>query len=54
MLDDLCGKGYVRAIEMRGATQYRVRLAPKRGRTLPADLWAALDDKVEHTEEKRK
>jgi hypothetical protein len=32
-------------------TTYRVRLAPKRGRTMPANLWQALDDKVETDEE---
>ncbi len=54
LLEDLCGRGYVRAIEMRGVTQYRVRLAPKRGRALSSNLWAALDDKVEHGEEAQK
>ena len=54
LLDDLRSKGYIREIEMRGITQFRVRLAPKRGRALPANLWAALDDKVEHGEEERK
>ena len=53
MLDELCRKGYIRSIEMRGITQYRVRLAPKRGKTMPANLWATLDDKVEHGEEER-
>ncbi len=51
ILDALCNKGYVREIELHGATQYRVRLAPKRGRTLSSDLWQALDDKVEHGKE---
>ncbi len=54
LLDDLCSKGYVREIEMHGVTQYRVRLAPKRGRTLPANLWTAIDDKVEHGEGEQK
>ncbi len=48
LLEDLCGRGYVREIEMQGVTQYRVRLAPKRGRALPSNLWAALRDKVQH------
>ncbi len=54
LMDDLCGKGYVREIEMHGVMQYRVRLAPKRGRALPSNLWAALDDKVEHGEGEQK
>ncbi len=54
LLDDLCGKGYMREIEMHGVTQYRIRLAPKRGRALPSNLWAALDGKVEHDEEAQK
>ncbi len=47
ILVDVLQKGYVREIEMRGVTRYRVRLAPKRGRALMDDLWKALDDKVE-------
>ncbi len=46
ILADLREKGYVREIEMRGVTRYRVRIAPKRGRKLPENLWRALDDKV--------
>ena len=53
VLDDLCEKAYVREIEMRGVTHYRVRLAPKRGRELPANLWQALSVKVEGEEEER-
>ncbi|MBN1140097.1 MAG: hypothetical protein JXM73_26240 [Anaerolineae bacterium] len=52
-LADLLDKGLIRELEMRGATQYRVRLAPKRGRALPANLWQALSDKVEGEEEER-
>jgi hypothetical protein len=48
LLAELCDQGFVREIEIRSAIQYRVRLAPKRGRTMTADLWRALDDKVEH------
>ena len=50
LLADLVEKGYVREIEMRGVKQYRVRMAPKRGRELPANLWQALDDKVQDEE----
>ena len=53
VLAELCEKALVRSIEIRGATHYRVRLAPKRGRTLPANLWQALSDKVEGEEEER-
>jgi hypothetical protein len=45
------GMGYVREIDLHGATFYRVRLAPKRGRDLPANLWQALESKVEQGEE---
>ena len=50
LLADLLGQGFVREIEMRGVKQYRVRVAPKRGRELPANLWQALDDKVQDEE----
>lgn len=43
----LIEKGFVRELKVHGETCYRVRLAPKRGRDLPLDLWRALDDKVE-------
>ncbi len=51
VLDDLVRKGFVREIERRGITTYRVRLAPKRGKTMPANLWKALEDKAEPEEE---
>lgn len=54
LMAELCSKGYVREIEMRGVTQYRVRLAPKRGHALPSNLWQALDGKVERGEEEQK
>jgi len=50
LLADLVDKGYVREIEMRGVKQYRVRMAPKRGHELPANLWQALNDKVQDEE----
>jgi len=46
-------KGLIREIEMRGVIHYRVRLAPKRGRALPANLWRALSGRVEGEEEER-
>jgi hypothetical protein len=51
VLATLIEKGFVREVEMRGETTYRVRLAPKRGRRMPDDLWRALEDKCEHDEE---
>ena len=53
VLADLLDKGFVREIEIHGVTHYRVRLAPKRGRALPANLWQALSDRVEGEEEER-
>lgn len=53
VLADLLDKGFIREFEIHGVTQYRVRLAPKRGRALPANLWQALSDKVEGEEEGR-
>lgn len=32
------------------AGRYRVRLAPKRGRQLPVNIWQALDEKTEKEE----
>ncbi len=51
VLAELQDKGFVREIEVRGVMSYRVRLAPKRGKTMPSNLWRALDDKVETDEE---
>jgi hypothetical protein len=53
VLAELIEAAFVREIEMHGATHYRVRLAPKRGRALPANLWQALSDKVEGDEEEQ-
>jgi predicted transcriptional regulator len=47
LLTVLVEQGVVREFEQRGILRYQVRLAPKRGRTMPANLWQALDDKVE-------
>jgi predicted transcriptional regulator len=47
LLTALVEQGLVREFEQRGVLRYQVRLAPKRGRTMPANLWQALDDKVE-------
>lgn len=53
VLSELLEEGLIRELPMRGVTQYRVRLAPKPGRALPANLWQALSDKVEGEEEER-
>jgi uncharacterized protein YceH (UPF0502 family) len=47
LLANLLEKGYIRKVVVRGVTRYQVRLAPKRGRDIPLNLWQALDDKVE-------
>ncbi|MBI2864731.1 MAG: MarR family transcriptional regulator [Chloroflexi bacterium] len=46
-LAELMEKGYVREIDIHGDVRYRVRLAPKRGREIPLNIWSALDDKVD-------
>ncbi len=50
VLGHLREQGFVREIEIHGVTQYRVRLAPKRGHELPGNLWQALNDKVKEEE----
>ena len=47
MVADLLENGLVRELHLTGEQRYRVRLAPKRKRDLPADLWHALDQKLE-------
>jgi hypothetical protein len=47
MLTDMIEKGYVTRLEMRDKVYYRVRLAPKRGREIPLNIWQSLDDRVE-------
>ena len=51
LLAEAQGKGYVREIELPSATLYRVRLAPRGSRELPANLWQALESKVEQGED---
>jgi hypothetical protein len=52
VLTGLLQKGWILELEVRGVIKYRVRLAPKRGRALPRNLWEALGDRVEGEEEK--
>jgi len=43
----LLEKGFVRELQIRGETRYRIRLAPKRGREIPLNIWQALDKKTD-------
>jgi hypothetical protein len=43
LLAGLRDRGFVSETEIQGVTHYGVRLAPRRGRALPPDLWQALD-----------
>ncbi len=43
----LVEQGFVREVRVRGEVRYRVRLAAKRGRQVPLNIWQALGDKVE-------
>ena len=47
MIASLIEKGFVREIDMKGDLRYRVRLAPKRKRDMPSNIWHALDDKIQ-------
>jgi len=47
MVADLVEQGFVREMNLKGQHRYRVRLAPKKKRDLPADLWRALGQKLE-------
>ena len=40
------GNVLLRELKVRGEICYRVRLAPKRGREVPLDVWRALDDRI--------
>jgi len=47
MVAGLVESGLVRELHLKGEQRYRVRLAPRKQRGLPADLWRALDQKLE-------
>jgi hypothetical protein len=51
LLDEAQVREYLREVELRGETHYCVRLAPRRGSILSANLWQALDDKCKDGEE---
>ncbi len=50
LIADLVERCFVRENQVGGETHYRVRLAPKRGREVPLDIWQALGDKTEKQE----
>ena len=47
MLAEMVDRGEVVEFDLRGQTFFRVRLAPKRGREIPLDIWQSLDEKCE-------
>jgi predicted transcriptional regulator len=47
LIAELVERGFVRDMNLKGEQRYRVRLAPKKQRDLPADLWRALNQKLE-------
>ncbi len=49
-LGELLERGFIRKVTIGETTTYRVRLAPRRKRQMPLDLWQALEDKVEEKE----
>jgi hypothetical protein len=46
-LATLVDKGFVREMQIHGETRYRVRIAPRRRRAVPLNIWQALDEKIE-------
>jgi hypothetical protein len=46
LLDRLIDQGFVREVPGVGEAGYTVRLAPRRKRNLPGNLWQALGDKL--------
>ena len=47
MVAELVEQGFVREVNLKSEHRYHVRLAPKKKRDLPADLWRALDQKID-------
>ncbi|MEZ4734467.1 MAG: hypothetical protein R3E79_45835 [Caldilineaceae bacterium] len=47
VLAGLIARGFVREYESNGDRYYQARLAPCRPRTLPADIWQVLTDKLD-------
>ena len=50
LLAELVGKFFVREIKNGDESRYRVRLAPKRGREVPLNIWQALSEKTVNEE----
>ena len=46
MLDTLCEKGYLQREKQDAGWAYSTNFASKRGRTLPAGIWSALEQKT--------
>ncbi len=46
LLADLVAKGFLREYESGGELHYQVRLAPRRQRELPDNIWQALTSKL--------
>jgi hypothetical protein len=51
MLVSLMEKGIVRQIEHNAQTLYYVRMAARRGRTIPLNVWKALEEKIQEEQE---
>ena len=47
MLKALVEKGFVREIDLKEEKRFRVRLAAKKGKEIPLDIWESLDGRVE-------
>lgn len=46
LLGSLMTRGFIREYERAGEVHYQVRLAPRRQRELPANIWQALTDRL--------
>jgi hypothetical protein len=46
LLATLVERGLAREMRVRGQLRYQVRLAVRRGRDVPLDIWGALDDET--------
>lgn len=50
ILETLIEKGFVRELEVSGKFRYRVRLASKRKRQVPLNIWQIIDEKTDQQE----
>ena len=46
LISTLLAKGFIREYERAAEVYYQVRLAPRRQRDLPANIWQALTDRL--------